>query len=894
MTDLLYDLTYTGPEVQAILDEARKLLLGVYATQSWVLSRGYATQQWVDQQTANFVTQSWVQQQGYLTSAALTGYATEQWVGQNFVPLSGNSTIAGIISIKSQLNIVNSAGETNIAMFGSSGQIHATNIYLGGTATGNLAATRAWVGEQGYQANVLESVKVNGSTLTITNKAVDIPLANDAGTVAGVVLIGDGLKTVENHLEPDFDVVASMQWVGQQGYMSASDIGYMAGTGSVSCQDITSSDVKVQTSGMTYSRTGNSYTLNGNNINGRLIVNARFSVTGGAIILVTVTPSTEANYDFGVIGFMDQDTLSANDVTSDKIRNNTVQVLAYSSGTSAVSSYIVASPGNHSIEIGYVKDSSGSSNQDKVTISFEVVGYATEQWVGQNFVPLSGNSTIAGTISIKTQLNIVNSAGETNIAMFGSSGQIHATNIYLGGTATGNLAATRAWVGEQGYQANVLESVKVNGSTLTITNKAVDIPLANDAGTVAGVVLIGDGLKTVENHLEPDFDVVASRQWVTDNFSPGGGGSSTLSGLTDVNISGAQNGQVLTYNSSTGKWVNAAGGGGGGDYLPLSGGTMNGNITMASSYGIKYQSKNNDWMLMGNAGTKQLSAVLSNLLDQLSYYIGAKITMSYNSATDSYTFTTVSFPQEYHGQSSGFFYVNGTIGYDWQYQQSVSGYAEVRIDRMVFELIGSTILTPVTTSGHVLVFNGNGEIVDSGVTLTTDQLSICTMEAARLLNAYHGKRFIASTYTETVTPSDILCNFMLKSDGMQELDKLESVVFLAGQVDGSTGIKIVVGVPTTQSTWDAAKTYIQNRYRDLNVWVTADGSAQISGSVKKSFFSPSGTPSDMGSDLWNDYMYKMYSVPFTVSQGMTSGFTIVIEGVKISDGKMYEKRFNIM
>jgi hypothetical protein len=55
--------------------------------------------------------------------------------------------------------------------------------------------------------------------------------------------------------------------------------------------------------------------------------------------------------------------------------------------------------------------------------------------------------------------------------MFGSSGQIHATYIYLGGTATGNLAATRAWVGEQGYQANVLESVKVNGSTLTITNK---------------------------------------------------------------------------------------------------------------------------------------------------------------------------------------------------------------------------------------------------------------------------------------------------------------------------------------------------------------------------------------------------------------------------------------
>ena len=653
-------------------------------------------------------------------------------------------------------------------MFGGTGQIHAMDVYIGGTASGNLAATHEWVGQQGY----LTSADLSG--------------------------------------------YATQQWVEQQGYLDVNDVTYLDGSGSVSCQDIASSDVKVQTTGMTYYRSGNSYTLYGNNVDGRLIVNARFNVTGGAMILVTVTPSTERNYDFGVVGFMDQATLSDNDVTSQKIINGTVPVLKYSSGASAVSAYIIASPGSHSIEIGYVKDSSSYGYDDKVTVSFKVVGYATQSWVQAycaDFVSTTDDSIPSNTV--------------------------------LAGPSTGTMGTP-------------------NFRSLT----QADLP----------------SLKTINN--ESIFG--------TGNIDVGGGGSSTLTGLTDVNISGAQNGQVLTYNSSTGKWVNAAGGGGGGDYLPISGGTMNGNITMASSYGIKYQSKNNDWMLMGNAGTKQLSAVLSNLLDQLSYYIGAKITMSYNSATDSYTFTTVSFPQEYHGQSSGFFYVNGTIGYDWQYQQSVSGYAEVRIDRMVFELSGSTISTPVTTSGHVLVFNGNGQIVDSGVTLTTDQLSVCTMEAARLFNAYHGKRFIASTYTETVTPSDILCNFMLKSDGMQEIDKLESVVFLAGQVDGSTGIKIIVGVPTTQSTWDAAKTYIQNRYRDLNVWVTADGSAQISGSVKKSFFSPSGTPSDMGSDLWNDYMYKMYSVPFTVSQGTTSGFTIVIDGVKISDGKMYEKRFNIM
>lgn len=44
--------------------------------------------------------------------------------------------------------------------------------------------------------------------------------------------------------------------------------------------------------------------------------------------------------------------------------------------------------------------------------------------------------------------------------------------------------------------------------------------------------------------------------------SGGGGGSSTLSGLSDVSISSPSNGQVLQYDSTTQKWKNAAGGGG--------------------------------------------------------------------------------------------------------------------------------------------------------------------------------------------------------------------------------------------------------------------------------------------------------------------------------------------
>lgn len=53
----------------------------------------------------------------------------------------------------------------------------------------------------------------------------------------------------------------------------------------------------------------------------------------------------------------------------------------------------------------------------------------------------------------------------------------------------------------------------------------------------------------------------------TDVYAPsGGGGSSTLSGLSDVNISSATNDQVLKYDSSSSKWVNGA--------APASGHTM--------------------------------------------------------------------------------------------------------------------------------------------------------------------------------------------------------------------------------------------------------------------------------------------------------------------------------
>ena len=58
------------------------------------------------------------------------------------------------------------------------------------------------------------------------------------------------------------------------------------------------------------------------------------------------------------------------------------------------------------------------------------------------------------------------------------------------------------------------------------------------------------------------------RVLITDELG-GGGGSSTLAGLNDVNISSPTDGQALVYDDTTQKWVNGAGGGGSSTFAGL-------------------------------------------------------------------------------------------------------------------------------------------------------------------------------------------------------------------------------------------------------------------------------------------------------------------------------------
>ena len=102
----------------------------------------------------------------------------------------------------------------------------------------------------------------------------------------------------------------------------------------------------------------------------------------------------------------------------------------------------------------------------------------------------------------------------------------------------------------------------VNGNYVSIEffNRIFSIHGATDN------VIVPNDLETTIANIEAKFGV-----WTQSFISAlglngsggGGGGSSTLADLLDVNLGTLADGQVLTYDSRTQKWVNGAGGGGG-------------------------------------------------------------------------------------------------------------------------------------------------------------------------------------------------------------------------------------------------------------------------------------------------------------------------------------------
>lgn len=98
-----------------------------------------------------------------------------------------------------------------------------------------------------------------------------------------------------------------------------------------------------------------------------------------------------------------------------------------------------------------------------------------------------------------------------------------------------------------------------------------------------------------------------NQEWVNGNV--GGGGSSTLSGLTDTDITTPSNGQILKYDATSSKWINATASGGG---VVMTGATSSVNGTQGEAPQPlagdqeKVLTGAGTWTSLDNIGTSQI------------------------------------------------------------------------------------------------------------------------------------------------------------------------------------------------------------------------------------------------------------------------------------------------
>lgn len=124
----------------------------------------------------------------------------------------------------------------------------------------------------------------------------------------------------------------------------------------------------------------------------------------------------------------------------------------------------------------------------------------------------------------------------------------------------GTLKAAGDIADAKGKADSAVQSV--NGKTGTsITLTASDVGAIDDSNVVhkTGNESIGGTKTFVSSPIVPTptgSTQAANKGYVDSVAGGGGGGSGTLAGDSDVSISGPSNGQVLTYNSSSGKWEN--------------------------------------------------------------------------------------------------------------------------------------------------------------------------------------------------------------------------------------------------------------------------------------------------------------------------------------------------
>ena len=210
---------------------------------------------------------------------------------------------------------------------------------------------------------------------------------------------------------------------------------------------------------------------------------------------------------------------------------------------------------------------------------------ATQPWVTAqlgSYLPLTGG-TVNGNLNVKGTIQAQDSNGNNKVIIYGTTGNIRAEKVYIGGSTSGYEAATHNWVTSQGYQANVIETVKVAGTALTPTSKAVDIPVATSDGSTFGVVAIGTGFAFDEGRL------CVAEAPITMGFKRLNKSTSETWDADTMTVNGTQY-ALLTNYRSTSEWANMPSGMSWGGVLQITAGSgvgyLSGQLAWDSNHNV--------------------------------------------------------------------------------------------------------------------------------------------------------------------------------------------------------------------------------------------------------------------------------------------------------------------
>ena len=241
----------------------------------------------------------------------------------------------------------------------------------------------------------------------------------------------------------------------------------------------------------------------------------------------------------------------------------------------------------------YVPITLGSTTKNVLTAHQSLSGYAKSTDL-EGYVPINGCASLSGTFSPTT-------SGGAN---FGTSSK-RLGNVY---GQYGNFSTKLTIGGFEIEFDSTNQALKFNGSIYATGGvSALGQSSGGSGGATSLADLVDTAISSPSNGQVLKYDSTSGK-WVNGTITPG---STTLAALTDTNISNPTNGQVLKYNSTSGKWENAneSGGGGGGTVtsvamsvptgLSVSGSPITSSgtlaISFASGYSIPTTAKQSYW-----------------------------------------------------------------------------------------------------------------------------------------------------------------------------------------------------------------------------------------------------------------------------------------------------------